>query len=861
MTGAWAQTASDSYLDLDNVASLETAGWSKDTPAYSWDEATKTLVVSAYNAYQSVGKQKWITVNKKGGSSSGDWTVPSGSVFKGKSYYGTTNNYATTNTKDPREYKFAVKNVTAVQALVSAASSGRHVILTAYNGTSVAKQATTTTTSDEILELTGLDPTIQYTITVINDNNSNSKFYEIAFIGVTATETFTVTFDAGSNGTCATTSLTEATPGAGVTLPAVTANSGYSFNGWFTAATAGTKAGDAGDTYHPEEDVTLYAQYSELAVPTISIDADKTTAAKNESVTLTATVDGAPAPTIQWYQNTTATATGGTAISGATNTTYSPSTATQGTYYFYAVASNSQGDVASNVITLTVNPSNKCVLNQVVFSNSFDAFIKAPTAEVLYTAEDQEVIDGTKNVGDVKVAAANGTIKAYYMAGTTEPTITSTVNVSDGATYDVSDNTLTVTAEDGTTTAAYDITVEAVTPYDGVGKLTFDGTETWVKSGYGFSTESGKLGYKIAKTDNDWSRERDGRTRIYFFLAPTATVTFENGGTERNIKVYKNGTLLESPTSTSSCEIEGDTENNFMIAIVSNQTNGDGALKSITTPVPTLTLDDTSNGNATKIAALNGKTANVTVERNLSTSYYNTLFLPFAMTAEQMTAAFGEGAQVATFVKMNSATEFGFGNVTAMEANVPYLVKPAQEVNGFTVEGVTISNTAAAGVVDGGYSMVGTYDTFTNGSSTSGGSIGGGISIDSNIGIGGGSSSTPDEIYYFATTGKIKKLSSTGSIKGLRAFMVKLPADKTSVETIVSNVGITFGGGGSGEAHARQDFVLYLDDDNTTTGIEAIENGQLTIDNDAPAYNLAGQKVGKGYKGIVIKNGKKVVVK
>ena len=207
---------------------------------------------------------------------------------------------------------------------------------------------------------------------------------------------------------------------------------------------------------------------------------------------------------------------------------------------------------------------------------------------------------------------------------------------------------------------------------------------------------------------------------------------------------------------------------------------------------------------------------------------------------------------------MNSETQFGFGNVLAMEANVPYLVKPTQEVNGFTVEGVTISNTAAAGVVSGGYSMVGTYDTFTNGSSTSGGSIGGG-SI--GISIGGSSSSSANEIYYFTTSNTIKKLSSTGSIKGLRAFMVKLPAGKTSVETIVSNAGITFGGGAGGDViiRARQNFVLNLDDDNTTTGIEAIDNGQLTIDNDAPAYNLAGQKVGKGYKGIVIINGKKVV--
>ena len=42
------------------------------------------------------------------------------------------------------------------------------------------------------------------------------------------------------------------------------------------------------------------------------------------------------------------------------------------------------------------------------------------------------------------------------------------------------------------------------------------------------------------------------------------------------------------------------------------------------------------------------------------------------------------------------------------------------------------------------------------------------------------------------------------------------------------------------------------------TGIEA-----LTIDTDAnaPMYNLAGQRVDKDYKGVVIKNGKKVVVK
>ena len=44
----------------------------------------------------------------------------------------------------------------------------------------------------------------------------------------------------------------------------------------------------------------------------------------------------------------------------------------------------------------------------------------------------------------------------------------------------------------------------------------------------------------------------------------------------------------------------------------------------------------------------------------------------------------------------------------------------------------------------------------------------------------------------------------------------------------------------------------------TSTGISNIENVKLQ---DGKAFNLAGQQVAKGYKGIVIKNGKKMVIK
>lgn len=54
---------------------------------------------------------------------------------------------------------------------------------------------------------------------------------------------------------------------------------------------------------------------------------------------------------------------------------------------------------------------------------------------------------------------------------------------------------------------------------------------------------------------------------------------------------------------------------------------------------------------------------------------------------------------------------------------------------------------------------------------------------------------------------------------------------------------------------------LILLPDATTTGIQAIDNPPVGIDHTMPMFNLAGQRVGKGYKGIVIQKGKKRVMK
>ena len=68
---------------------------------------------------------------------------------------------------------------------------------------------------------------------------------------------YTVTYNA-NGGTCGTASATY--QGTALTLP-TPARTGYTFNGWYTAASGGTKIDDAGASYTPNANITLYAQW------------------------------------------------------------------------------------------------------------------------------------------------------------------------------------------------------------------------------------------------------------------------------------------------------------------------------------------------------------------------------------------------------------------------------------------------------------------------------------------------------------------------------------------------------------------------------------------------------------------------
>ena len=112
--------------------------------------------------------------------------------------------------------------------------------------------------------------------------------------------------------------------------------------------------------------------------------------------------------------------------------------------------------------------------------------------------------------------------------------------------------------------------------------------------------------------------------------------------------------------------------------------------------------------------------ANVRVRRTILANEWSTICLPFDMAEAQVTAAFGDDVQLADFNDYEYDDAAGtisvkFMNVTAIEANHPYIIKVSEGMTEFTVDGVTIDPQEA--IVDFDTSrrknqprqMVGTY--------------------------------------------------------------------------------------------------------------------------------------------------------
>lgn len=230
-----------------------------------------------------------------------------------------------------------------------------------------------------------------------------------------------------------------------------------------------------------------------------------------------------------------------------------------------------------------------------------------------------------------------------------------------------------------------------------------------------------------------------------------------------------------------------------------------------------MTLDDTEDYTAEAVAH-----AKVTLSRSISADKWATIVLPFAMTSDQITSAFGENVMVAELTDASTADVLKFSTVTEMTANQPYAIKVSSSDSNSgnaTISGVTIAEATPTQSLTN-WSFVGTY----------------------------ASGNIPADSYFFSSNQLWKAADGTSNtIKPFRAYFTPKGAGAREVKFVI--------------------------DDDETTAIGTIKaDGTMDVIADGKVYNLNGQRlrvgelgsgmrVNRPAKGIYIVNGKKMIIK
>ena len=212
------------------------------------------------------------------------------------------------------------------------------------------------------------------------------------------------------------------------------------------------------------------------------------------------------------------------------------------------------------------------------------------------------------------------------------------------------------------------------------------------------------------------------------------------------------------------------------------------------------------------------KVADVTLNRTLTT-HWNSIVLPFAVSKKQIAAQFGEGTVVAAYKDATideTSTTLNFEVVEEMQANVPYLIKPAQAGNTYTFQGVAIKAADNLEAGEGEIKFVGNYEN--------------------------GKQLTKGDYFIDANHNKFYSANGTETMKAFRAIFVSTAA-----------------------APAKAMFFSIHGNSGETTGIEDVKTlAGKTFD----VYSIDGMLVRKNAtnlnglaKGVYVVNGKKYIAK
>ena len=302
----------------------------------------------------------------------------------------------------------------------------------------------------------------------------------------------TVTYNA-NGGSCST--ATEKYTGTALTLPTPTRD-GYWFIGWYDAAEGGNKIGDAGATYNPSGETTLYAHWQEKVEYTVTYNANGGSCG-TASATYQGTALTLPTPTREgytfngWYT----AASGGTKIGGAGN---------------------------------SYTPSANITLYAQWIINSYTIKVSATNATVK--------VNGTQLKDGSTVSIQYGTQVTVEVTYSEDKEQSTTIKGADGTTYE---STFKMPAQDVTINAK---STGCVTP-DTLITLA-DGTQVRVDSLKGdelllvWNMETGKLDYApIMFVDSEEKAEYE-IVHLYFSDGTDVKVIYEHGFWDYDLNKY-----------------------------------------------------------------------------------------------------------------------------------------------------------------------------------------------------------------------------------------------------------------------------------------------------------------------------------
>ena len=406
----------------------------------------------------------------------------------------------------------ATISITSSETNTATAGAPNSYTVTAYSGTTASGTCTVIPVATSCI-ITGLTNGTAYTFKAVATNTTGSAT-SLASAAVTPAP-YTVTYNAGSVGTVTTTSAnTTYNAGTPVTLPTPTAT-GYTFTGWYSAATGGSFVGSPNSSYSPASSTTLYATWTANTY-TISYDANGGTGTtpSNGSYQTGGTVYPIAAGTGISKPGYNFTAWN-TAIDG-TGTTYTPPVnySTPAALTLYA-----KWTAISRTITYAANGGTGTVPNQssLIIGQTFTVASGSALSKANYTFGGWS--DGTN----------------IYLAGATYTIATSNVTLT--AQWTPVQYVVTYAANGGAGSVPVDVTHAATTTVTvlGVGSLTRDG--------YSFAGWSD--GTTTYQASNTFSMPASNITLTAQWSPATFTITYSNntgtGSASRTTDSFLNG--------------------------------------------------------------------------------------------------------------------------------------------------------------------------------------------------------------------------------------------------------------------------------------------------------------------------------